>query len=187
MTTHRFGVALAYANTLHASQTRKGSDVPYIAHLLAVASLTLENGGDEDQAIGALLHDAVEDQGGMARADDIGARFGDRVRDIVLACTDAVVVPKPDWATRKRAYIAGIATKHADAVLVTLADKVHNAQSITDDFDRVGPVVWTRFSQPRTDTIWYYSELARALALRHPGALSHRLLRLVAGFDSMAG
>jgi (p)ppGpp synthase/HD superfamily hydrolase len=179
-------VALAYANTLHADQTRKGSGIPYISHLLSVAALTLENGGDEDQAIGALLHDAVEDQGGLARADDIEQRFGRRVRDIVLACSDAVTDPKPDWTTRKTAYIADIAAKHPDAILVTLADKVHNAQCITDDFGRVGAAVWDRFSEPRDRVIWYYGALGDALAARHPGALSDRLLRLVTGFASMA-
>lgn len=187
MRTDRLGEALALAHDLHATQRRKGSDIPYLSHLMAVSALVMENGGDEDQAIAALLHDAVEDQGGPETAEMIRARFGDRVAAIVLACTDSVAEPKPDWATRKRAYIAGIATKPADAILVTLADKVHNAQAITDDRARVGEAVWDRFTASRDEVLWYYRSLHAALAARLPGVLADRLGVLVAGLAAPAG
>lgn len=181
MTTVRFSEALTYAYTIHAAQIRKGSNVPYISHLLAVSALVIENGGTEDQAIAALLHDAVEDQGGLDRADDIARQFGPEVRDMVLACTDAVTEPKPDWHIRKRTYVARLAAKSTAALLVTLADKTHNAQTITDDRARVGEAVWDRFSQPKADTLWYYKALAEGLAKLLPRTLSNRLSVLVKG------
>jgi (p)ppGpp synthase/HD superfamily hydrolase len=122
-----FEVALVYASMLHRTQTRKSSAVPYVSHLLGVASLVIEEGSTETQAIAALLHDAVEDQGGRPRLDEIRERFGEGVAAIVDACTDAYEEPKPPWRPRKEAYIARLASEPPDALLVSVADKVHNA------------------------------------------------------------
>jgi (p)ppGpp synthase/HD superfamily hydrolase len=122
-----FEVALVYASMLHRTQTRKSSAVPYVSHLLGVASLVIEEGSTETQAIAALLHDAVEDQGGRPRLDEIRERFGEGVAAIVDACTDAHEEPKPPWRPRKEAYIARLASEPPDALLVSVADKVHNA------------------------------------------------------------
>ena len=131
--TQRFQSALAYAAKLHRDQRRKGSDIAYTSHLLGVASIALEIGGDEDQAIAALLHDAVEDQGGLPRLAEIRQLYGDCVADIVWDCTDADTEPKPPWRARKEAYIASLSHKPADSLLVSLADKTHNARAILDD------------------------------------------------------
>jgi len=111
----RFEAALVYANQVHGGQCRKGTTVPYVAHLLGVTSLVLEDGGDEDQAIGALLHDAAEDQGGADRLADIRARFGEHVARIVDGCSDTLVTPKPPWSERKAAYLARLESEPPDA------------------------------------------------------------------------
>ncbi|UYV35950.1 HD domain-containing protein [Rhodobacteraceae bacterium D3-12] len=186
MLTDRFDDALSYAARLHRDQTRKGSGVPYVSHLIAVASLVLEYGGDEDQAIGGLLHDAVEDQGGAAALAEITSRFGPRVAAIVTACSDSDGDNKAPWEERKNAYLAGIAKKSDDAVLVTTCDKLHNATSIVEDLRRVGPTVFERFTARRDGTLWYYRELARALAQRAPGPLTERLSRRVDELHTLA-
>ena len=175
----RFAEALQLAAELHRTQVRKSTSIPYIGHLLIVAGLVIEAGGDEDSAIGALLHDAVEDQGGAATLAIIRSRFGDRVAEIVEACSDTDVVPKPPWRARKEAYIAAIAHKSADACLVSLADKVHNAKASLDDHHQIGDRVWERFSGGREGTLWYYRALADAFRPRgHAG---------LAGIDAGAG
>ncbi len=128
--TSRFEDALVLAAQLHREQRRKGSNVPYVSHLLAVSSLVIEHGGDEDQAIAALLHDAIEDQGGPRARAEILRRFGERVTGIVEGCTDSQTIPKPPWKERKLAYIAGISEKSPSVLLVCAADKLHNARSI---------------------------------------------------------
>jgi GTP pyrophosphokinase len=155
----RFENALLYATRLHASQTRKGNGVPYVSHLLAVASLVLEAGGGEDAAIAALLHDAAEDQGGHETLADIRARFGARVADIVAACSDTFEEPKPPWHERKRAYIAHLRDAPAEVLLVSCADKLHNARAILRDYRTCGERLWTRFSGGRDGTLWYYRAL----------------------------
>jgi (p)ppGpp synthase/HD superfamily hydrolase len=163
--TERFSEALVFAEALHRRQTRKGNDVPYVAHLLAVAALVLEWGGDEDVAIAALLHDAVEDQGGMATADLIHERFGDRVADIVLACTDSTSADpakKGDWHARKRCYVEKLRSASRDVALVTAADKLHNLTAILRDIRREGPVTLSRFRQPRS-LPWYFLAVIEAL------------------------
>jgi (p)ppGpp synthase/HD superfamily hydrolase len=154
--TERFDRALLYATHVHGGQTRKGTSTPYVAHLLAVAATVLEYGGTEDQAIAALLHDAVEDQGGQARLSDIRNRFGDRVADIVCACSDSVLDSaagerKQDWCTRKTRYIDHLKAMDQDTLLVSLSDKVHNSRSILRDLRKpeIGPAVFARFSNPR--------------------------------------
>ena len=131
---NRFEEAFSYATRLHAGQYRKDTTVPYVAHLLGVASLVLEGGGDEDQAIAALLHDAVEDQGGKATLEEIRRRFGETVAAIVEGCTDAMTIPKPPWRERKEAYIVHLRTASAPQRLVSAADKLHNARAILADY-----------------------------------------------------
>jgi len=135
---NRFEDALRYAYTLHARQTRKGSNIPYIAHLLGVTALVLEDGGSEDEAIAALLHDAVEDQGGMKTLMEIRRRYGDLVAEIVEGCTDAIASPKPPWRQRKERYIEHL--RHASPAVrrVSLSDKLHNARSILEDLRKDG-------------------------------------------------
>lgn len=186
MLTDRFTAALVFAEQAHRTQRRKGSGVPYIAHLLSVSALVLEHGGDEDQAIAALLHDAVEDQGGLEMAQRIRAEFGDRVADMVLACTDTVANPKPPWAERKKAYIAKLPGKSADALLVSLADKLHNATAILNDHALHGAAVWDRFIAGRDGTLWYYRELANAFAELGTGPMSKRLGRVVDAIEAAA-
>ena len=157
--TERFEEALGYAAHLHALQKRKGTSIPYVAHLLSVTSLVLENGGDEDQAIAALLHDAVEDQGGLPTLQEIRRLFGERVARIVDGCTDAYVHPKPPWRKRKEDYLAHLRHAEADVRLVSLADKLHNARSILRDLRRDGPQSLSRFNGGRSGTLWYYRSL----------------------------
>lgn len=157
--THRFEQALVYATRLHAKQTRKGGNVPYISHLLSVAALVLEDGGDEDEAIAALLHDAVEDQGGQATRKDILDMFGERVTEIVDGCTDADTIPKPPWQERKQQYIEKLRHASASVRRVALADKLHNARSILSDLSREGEATWEKFKGGKSGTLWYYRAL----------------------------
>jgi (p)ppGpp synthase/HD superfamily hydrolase len=157
--TDRFAQAVGYASALHATQIRKGTRVPYVAHLLGVASLVLEAGGDEDMAIGGLLHDAAEDQGGEARLHDIEARFGAVVAGYVRSCSDSLVADrrhKAPWAERKRAYLDHLAQSDVKTVTVSMADKVHNARSIITDLHN-GSWVFDKFSATADETVGYYA------------------------------
>jgi (p)ppGpp synthase/HD superfamily hydrolase len=160
--TIQFEDALVYATQLHAGQNRKRSFVPYISHLLAVTALVLEDGGDEDEAIAALLHDAVEDQGGLATLEEIRNRYGERVAAIVVGCTDAYSIPKPPWRERKEEYIASLRQADQAVRRVSLADKVHNARSTLRDLTREGESVWARFNGGKEGTLWYYHQLIDA-------------------------
>lgn len=155
----RFENAFVYAYQLHARQTRKGGDVPYISHLMAVCGLVMEHGGDEDQAIAALLHDAVEDQGGQPTADEIERRFGSNVRRIVEGCTDTDQTPKPPWRKRKEDYIAHLRNAPLEVRLVSCCDKIHNARTILTDFRKEGEGVWSRFQVGPEQHLWYYRSL----------------------------
>lgn len=168
----RFPEALAWAARLHADQERKGSGVPYVAHLIGVASIALEHGAGEEEAIAALLHDAVEDQGGLPRLREIEERYGKRVAEIVEGCTDAVVKPKPPWRERKEAYVARVGREPAHVLLVSASDKLHNARAILADFRRHGDALWARFAGKRDGTLWYY----RALVGAYRGAAPRELL-----------
>ncbi|WP_051223754.1 HD domain-containing protein [Conexibacter woesei] len=160
--TARFDAALHYATRHHAQQLRKGTPIPYSAHVLAVASLVLEMHGDEDEAIGGLLHDVVEDGGGTAALAEIEAAFGAKVAEIVLANTDSLD-DHDGWYERKRAYVDAFATKSPAALRVSLADKIHNARSILLDYRTVGDAIWARFRQGQgIATRIYYRELAAA-------------------------
>jgi (p)ppGpp synthase/HD superfamily hydrolase len=156
----RFLEAFTMAYRLHNQQTRKGSNTPYVSHLMAVSALVLENGGNENQAIAALLHDAVEDQGGWDTLREIKDKFGDEVADLVDGCTDAYTHPKPPWKERKVSYLEKLRTAPDSVVLISLSDKVHNARSILHDLQRVGDSVWEKFSGGKTGTLWYYQSLA---------------------------
>ena len=168
--TDRFAQAFAFASVVHASQTRKGTAIPYLSHLMGVASFVLEHGADEDTAIAALLHDAPEDQGGYAMLAQIKARFGDRVEKIVHGCTDTFEDPKPAWQKRKEDYIAHL-DREADMAtcLVSVADKLHNARAILHDLRNVGVAVFERFSVSQGQTGWYYGNLARVFHRRLAG------------------
>ena len=184
--TSRFREALVYAAELHATQLRKGSDTPYVAHLLAVASLVLEHGGNEDEAIAGLLHDAIEDQGGDATRQEIRRRFGEGVTAIVDGCTDADVVPKPPWRARKEAYIAHLAGSSPSVRLVSSADKLHNARSILADYRAVGEQVWSRFKGGREGTLWYYRALCDAYRGAGGTPILDELERTVAELERLA-
>jgi (p)ppGpp synthase/HD superfamily hydrolase len=185
--TDRFDDALAYASRLHREQTRKGSDIPYVAHLLAVCSLVIEHGGSEDQAIAALLHDAAEDQGGEPRLSEIRARYGAAVADIVADCTDAWTEPKPPWRPRKEAYLAALPSKPPASLLVSLADKTHNASAILGDYRELGDKLWDRFNGGREGTIWYYRSLSEVFDKVMPGPLAGQLSRTVLQFARGGG
>ena len=154
--TNRFTSALVYANQLHASQVRKGSNVPYISHLLSVAALVLEDGGDEDEAIAALLHDAVEDQGGAKTWAAIRDSFGEKVALIVDGCSDCDVIPKPPWRDRKLQYLEKMHGASTAIQRVSMADKVHNARSILADWHREKDAVWSKFKGGKEGTLWFY-------------------------------
>lgn len=165
MLTERFSEALVLAEGLHRRQTRKGNAIPYVAHLMAVAATVLEWGGDEDTAIAALLHDAVEDQGGDDTADLIRARFGDRVADLVLHCTDSTTADpaaKRPWLERKTAYLDRLSQADAAAALITAADKLHNITAIVRDVAAQGPQTLRRFAEPER-IVWYYRAVVEAL------------------------
>jgi (p)ppGpp synthase/HD superfamily hydrolase len=155
----RFDEALVLASTLHRAQARKASGVPYVAHLLGVASLVLEEGGSEDMAIAALLHDAAEDQGGELVLAEISTVFGDEVARWVRQASDSFIQPKPEWEERKRHHLAQIPSADREARIIMLADKVYNARSILADHARVGSEIWNRFNVPRERTMWYYGML----------------------------
>ncbi len=175
MLTERFDDALVFASRLHRAQTRKGKTVPYVGHLMATAALVLENGGDEDQAIAGLLHDAAEDQGGREILRVIETRFGPAVARIVEDCTDAWIEPKPPWRERKEAYLAALARKPESSLLVSLADKTNNAHDIYVDWREGGEEVWTRFTAGRDGVLWYYRALSDTYSRLLPGPLAREL------------
>jgi len=166
--------AFRYAATKHEGQTRKATAVPYLSHLMAVASLVLEAGGDEDMAIAALLHDVVEDCGGMPRLREIRRQFGPRVARIVECCTDTFVEPKPDWVERKKGYLEEV--KHADdeTRLVSASDKLHNVRTIVADYRKDGEGIWVRFNGKKEGTLWYYRALSNEYA-RKPNRITREL------------
>lgn len=182
----RFDDALVFASRLHATQVRKGTGVPYVAHLLAVAGLVLEQGGDEDTAIAALLHDAIEDQGGAATREAIRARFGDWVTAIVDGCTDAETIPKPPWRARKEAYLAHLPAATGEVRLVSAADKLHNARTILADYRQRGEAVWERFNGGRAGTLWYYRALVSAFRSVEVTPLVEELDRTVTELERLA-
>lgn len=184
---NRFREALQYASELHAGQVRKGSPVPYFAHLMSVAALVLEDGGGEEEAIAALLHDAVEDQGGDATRDEIRRRFGDRVAGIVEDCSDAWTKPKPPWQERKERHIERLRSAPGEVLRVMAADKLHNARSLVGELQRDGEAIWSRFRGGRDGTLWYYRTLTELLTKESDGPLARELARVVGELERLAG
>lgn len=185
----RFASAVAYAVELHARQARKGGRIPYASHLLAVAANVLEDGGDEDQAIAGLLHDAVEDQGGPPTLDQIRTRFGDRVASIVAACSDTDQIPKPPWRARKEAYIAHLGDAPEEVLRVSLADKLHNARAILRDLRTHGEAMWSRFNAGggAAPHLWYYRSLSDIFSERLPDSpMAAELAEVVAALEREA-
>lgn len=185
---HRFEQAFLFAAEKHADQKRKKTGIPYIAHLLGVASLVLEAGGDEDLAIAALLHDVVEDCGGAPVQKEVRQRFGKRVAHIVEGCTDTDQVPKPPWRKRKADYIKHLQGEDADAEirLVSAADKLHNARSILTDYREVGESIWERFAGGREGTLWYYRALVEVFREHSSNRLVEELDRVVTELENVA-
>ncbi|MGH9218298.1 MAG: HD domain-containing protein [Vicinamibacterales bacterium] len=169
---------MVYAHHVHQNQRRKGTGIPYIAHILGVAALAIEYGAGEDEAIGALLHDAAEDGGGEATLAEIRARFGDAVADIVLGCSDSLVEDPEDklpWRERKENYLAHLENASTSVCLVSAADKLHNVRSIMRDYREHGEDIWERFQGRRDGTLWYYETVADTLVRRYRTQLSRDL------------
>ena len=183
----KFGEALDYAVRVHRDQRRKGTQVPYITHLLAVAAIVGENGGTEDEVVAALLHDAPEDQGGRERLEDIRERFGDEVAGIVADCTDTYEDPKPPWRERKEEYVAHIYHAPESVRLVSAADKLHNARAILADLRVVGDELWQRFTGGKEGTLWNYRALVTAFRAVGPNAVVEELDRVVSELEHLAG
>jgi (p)ppGpp synthase/HD superfamily hydrolase len=183
----RFLRAFNFAAKKHAGQTRKASTIPYIAHVMGVASLVLEFGGDEDMAIAALLHDVVEDCGGAPMLKEIRRRFGSRVAKIVDGCTDSDTEPKPPWRERKESYIHHLKDADAETRLVSAADKLNNVRSILSDYREVGESVWQRFRGGRDGTLWYYRALLEELLRGKPNRLIRELELAVRELEATAG
>ena len=182
----KFDQALQYATLIHAGQSRKATEIPYLAHLLGVASIALEYGAGEDEAIGALLHDAGEDAGGLGRIADIRGCFGEAVAAIVEGCTDAVVVPKPPWRQRKEDYIAHVPHASASVRLVSASDKLHNSRSIQRDYRRLGEALWSKFKGGKDGTLWYYRALIDAFRQAGTNELIEELDRVVTETERLA-
>lgn len=185
---HRIAEAVALATTLHADQTRKATGIPYLSHLLGVAGLVMEHGGDEEQTIAGLLHDAIEDAGAHAEAL-IREQFGERVVRIVLACTDGVPDEqgeKRDWQSRKQNYLAHLTDASAEVLLVSGCDKLHNVRAIVSDLHTHGPAMFARFKAGQVGTMWYYEQLAGVFQSQLPGSLADELARTVAELKRLA-
>lgn len=183
--TERFDRALVFARQRHQTQIRKQTTIPYVAHLLSTAALVLEAGGDEDQAIAGLLHDALEDHDHTgATYDELVAEFGQRVADIVRDCSDTEAIPKPPWRERKQQYLEALRHHHPESVLVSNADKLHNARSVLSDYRVHREALWSRFNAG-SDQLWYYRALADTyLDLGSP--LAGELDRVVTELESLA-
>jgi len=180
----RLQAAITYAFQAHAGQVRKGTEVPYVSHLLAVCALVLEAGGDEDLACAAVLHDVIEDCGAEHEAV-IAARFGPAVAAVVRACSDTDVLPKPPWQTRKEAYLAHLEAAEPEVLLVSCADKLHNARAIVTDLRTHGPGMLARFNAPAGGTGWYYRALAEVFGRRLPGPMARELGLVVVEMDGL--
>ena len=182
----RFQDALRFTARLHASQRRKGTKTPYLAHLMSVSAIVIENGGDEEQAIAALLHDAVEDQGGRRTLDTIRERYGERVARMVDELSDSYSIPKPPWRERKVEYLAHLPQAGKDTLLISLADKLHNARSILQDYSTEGEEIWKRFKGGKVGVLWYYRSLSDFFTGAVGGWLAAELARTIAEIERQA-
>jgi (p)ppGpp synthase/HD superfamily hydrolase len=184
---NRFDKALLMAHDYHRDQVRKGAETPYFGHILGVASLVIDEGGTEDEAIAALLHDAPEDQGGEETLDEIGRIFGEKVKQIVHRLSDTFEDPKPPWQKRKEDYLVHLRTEDDRSVLlVSIADKLHNARSIVLDRDDEGEAVWDRFTGGKEGSLWYYGELVKIFNENFPGAMAEEFSRTVTRLSDSA-
>jgi GTP pyrophosphokinase len=185
--TIRFDSALSFARQAHAGQPRKGTDIPYIAHLVGVTAIALEQGATEDEAIGALLHDAAEDAGGAPVLARIREQFGPAVAHVVSGCSDTFQTPKPPWRERKQAYLAHLEGASPSVLLVSASDKLHNVRALVADYRVTGEALWSRFTGGRDGTLWYYRSLADAFTRLRPGRLASELALAVGELESLAG
>jgi (p)ppGpp synthase/HD superfamily hydrolase len=179
--------AFRYSAQKHDGQTRKQTAVPYLSHLMAVASLVLEAGSDEDMAIAALLHDVVEDCGGMPRLREIRKQFGSRVAKIVEGCTDSFGEPKREWVERKKDYLREVKHADADTRLVSAADKLHNVRTILSDYREHGDAIWVRFSGKKEGTLWYYRALSDEYQRRNRNRITRELALAIAELERAVG
>ncbi|HWZ83858.1 MAG TPA: HD domain-containing protein [Terriglobales bacterium] len=184
---HRLQKAFAYAAEKHAGQTRKQTAVPYLSHLMAVAALVLEGGGDEDLAIAGLLHDVVEDCGGMPRLREIRKMFGARVAKVVEGCTDSFSDPKLPWLVRKNEYLQRLKHEDADTRLVSASDKLHNVRTVTADYRQQGESIWKRFSGGRDGTLWYYRALNDEFQRRKGNRITRELAVAMQQLEKVTG
>lgn len=182
----RFVDAFRYAMKLHAGQKRKSTRIPYISHLMSVTALVLEDGGDEDEAIAAMLHDAVEDQGGRKILEEIRRRYGEKVAEVVDGLTDSYTTPKPPWRDRKEQYIRHLWKADPGVVRVSLADKLHNARAILREARREGEDVWDKFNGGKEGTLWYYRTLVNVFRERSNSPLATELERVVSEIERLA-
>jgi (p)ppGpp synthase/HD superfamily hydrolase len=183
----RFEEAFALANRLHQGHVRKASEIPYISHLLSVTALVLQDGGDEDEAIAALLHDAVEDQGGEQTLALIREKFGDRVAEIVYACSDAFTIPKPPWQERKEEHIKRLTSASPSTCRVMLADKLHNARAILREFREKGEKAWELSKGGKEGMLWYFHTIHEVLGETNKGYLWQELGRVIEELERLAG
>jgi len=182
----RFRAALVYAARLHAGQFRKGTARPYISHLLGVAAIVLAHGGDEDEAIAALLHDAAEDQGGKTQLRKIRKKFGTWVARIVDGCTDSYTEPKPPWLARKKKYLRHLRRANSSVHLVSAADKLYNSRETLNDLRAEGERVWKRFKATKEQALWYYREVEKIVRHKCPPALAEELNGIVTELEELA-
>jgi (p)ppGpp synthase/HD superfamily hydrolase len=181
--TTRFEEALVYATQLHAQQVRRISGVPYVSHLLSVTALVIEDGGSEDEAIAALLHDAIEDRGGRRTGEIIRQKFGDKVADIVEGCTESDAVPQPPWKERKQKYLENISQGSPEILRVALADKVHNARSNLSEWYLYGEKAWNQ--EQRERTLWFYRSVIEVAQTLIDSSLLEEFRRIVQQLEAI--
>jgi (p)ppGpp synthase/HD superfamily hydrolase len=170
----KYKKALDYAFALHSNQYRKGTSIPYFTHLVSVSNNVIENGGNTDEVIAGLLHDAVEDQGGEKTLKLIKKRFGNKVGKIVEECSDTKITPKPPWLERKKKYLSGMKKSTQSSLFVSLCDKLHNATCIVNDYQRVGRKLWKRFNASPKQVYWYHNSLYKNFSKNLKG---HKILK----------
>ena len=175
----KFEEALAFANRIHADQKRKDSGAPYLAHVLGVAALVLEDGGSEEEAIAALLHDSAEDQGGEEILITIQEMFGEKVAQIVRECSDTLVSPKPPWRERKEDHLEVLRTSMPETIRIMQADKVYNARNLQRSLLEHGSQTWQNFKGGKEGTLWYFRQMYILLNQTRPGYLMNELARLI--------
>ena len=191
--TDRFTRAIDYARTWH-TESRKGTQIPYMAHLLGVAALVMGEAGrsipvTEDMVIAAVLHDVVEDHGGKPRLDEVREKFGAHVAEMVKGLSDTLAEDhdkKEGWEERKVAYLSKLRNEPEDVLLISAADKVYNATAILDDYKEIGPEVWKRFKRGRNQQLWYFDSLIAIFQLRMSNRLVNELQRVVAELAALS-